>query len=150
MPTPAYTLRDSPAAIVARLLIAAGMGSDLSTGGSWPVSVSSEPITPDNVITVYNTVGIVDGRSQIDGKQFEHYSAQIRIRASTNVLGWTRSDRIRTYLMGVNLAAVSVGSNNYLVQSFSQIGSINDLGKSDPDSSRNLFTINTLVTVKQV
>ncbi len=148
-------LAHSPADVVARLLVALGAGSDpedtdSDTGrpvGAWPVSVAGEADSPDNVITCYDTAARSDGRSMIDGEQWEHHGILIRVRAKDHPTGQAKARAVRKTLdEGVLDYTITIGGSSYLVHSFSGT-SIMTLGKEVPSSKRSLFTINCLVTI---
>lgn len=151
----ASTLPHSQADIVAQLLIRDSIGADpdVSPLGSWPVYVSGEPNTPDNCLTVYDTAGVDDGSSMIDGELFAHEGIQVRVRAKDHRTGWTKADAIQTWMAEsvydeITTVAGADGSTTYLVHNFSRIGRVLALGKDAPTSKRSLFTVNALVTVK--
>lgn len=151
MPVPTYTLKYTPAYIVSRLFIAKGLGTELTAGQSWPIAIGAEPASPDNTITLYSTVGVVDARSHIDGRMFEKFGLQVRIRASNEKLGWQRANKVITSMsQDVRNVEVEVEGTHYLIGCFSRISPIDNQGKADPNSSRNLLFINALVTIKQL
>ena len=138
-------LPDSPARVVRDLLIQLGLGTAAST---WPVYVSSEPSSPDNCITVYDTSGLDHGREHIGGERQEHNGFQIRIRSATPDVGWTRTSLIATTLdTSTNLTTVVIGTHTYLVQSITRKNGPLAIGK-EAITNRNLFTINAVISVR--
>ena len=147
----ANTLPHSQADIVAQLLIrdAVGVDPDVSPLGAWPVYVGGEPNTPDNCLTVYDTVGTDDGSFMVNGELFSHEGVQIRIRAKDHRTGWTKADSIQIHLAKEVLDdAVTVSGTTYLIHNFSRISRVLVLGKDAPTSKRSLFTLNALVSVR--
>ncbi len=150
------SLVHSQADIIAQLLIDFSVGTDPTLSGTWPIYVSEEPDTPDNVITIYDTVGLVHGRSQIEGEIQEHEGIQIRIRGATHDLGFRKANDILT---AVDITAVrdtvgvasvlGTGTTNYFVNSITRTSGILSLGDS-PTSRRRIFTINAVVMLRQV
>lgn len=140
----------SPAAILRQLLIDLTQGTTPSDNDSWPMHYSSEPDTPDNAITVYDTAGTPDGRTMIDGRVHEHSGAQVRVRAQSESVGFTKAQAIATAMAeDVSYAGVIVESTSYKVDAISRISGPLSLGK-EPGSKRNIFTINVTMAVKQV
>lgn len=137
-------LQDSPAQIVRQLLIDLGGGSD---GGTWPIYATSEPSDPDNVITVYDTIGQDDGRAQIDGSVFYHYGLQVRVRAIDHPTGWAKAIALRDLLATVYHNLTTVGSNKYEVWAISRLAQPLFIGKDVPRSKRTLFTINCMCVI---
>lgn len=152
------SLDHSPARIVRQLLIDLGLAvagsydsSNRYTGGAWPVTATSEVDAPDNAITVYDTAGRGDGRSMIDGETFSHYGFQVRVRAADHDTGWAKADSIENGLSkSVYQRTVHVGGSTYLVHCVSGIGDVLSIGKETPASTRRVFTLNALLSVKKV
>lgn len=144
-------LSHSPADILASLLVALIKGTNPDDNADWPIYISSEPNAPDNCITVYDTLGQDDGRSMIDGTLWQHYGFQVRIRATTHMVGHARASLIRDALsLEVIQREVTIGANTYVIQAASRIGQVLYLGKIVPASMRSLFTVNGLLTVRQL
>lgn len=145
------TLDYSPADIVRWLMVNKGLGTDPADSDPWPVFAADEPDSPDAVITVYDTVGRLGGRTQTNGEQQEHHGLQVRIRAGDHVTGWKKARAIATsFDQLVYRNTVTVGSKSYLVHSISRAGDVLSLGKETPTSRRKLFTINVLVSVREL
>jgi len=142
------TLTHSPADIVRSLLVDLGHGTVPSAGSTWPVFVGNEPNSPDDAITVYDTTSRMDGRTQVDGQQHEHHGVQIRIRNGNHVDGYTKARAIAVALDETAYQnTVTISSTSYTVQCVSRVGGVIALGKDTPNTRRNLFTINALVSV---
>lgn len=147
------SLQHSPADITRRALILLGLGTLPTSNGIWPVSAESEPDAPDECVTVYTTVGKDHGRTMIDGEMQQHYGIQIRVRSRTPTVGWVKADTVATTIAARNQVydlTVVIESSVYLVHCFANIGDVLPLGKEAPTSKRNLFTINALLSVKQI
>lgn len=143
-------LENSPAHIIARLLVELGLATLATDNGLWPVYVTNEPSTPDNCITIFNTTGKDGGRSMIDGALLGHSGFQVRVRSHNHSTGWTKADAIQRDLAeNVYDETVHVGDKNYLVHCVSNIGDVMDLG-TDSSSKRVLFTINAITVINQL
>ena len=144
------TLTHSPADVLRDLLIGLAVGTAPSAAGNWPIFVAGEPDTPDNCITVYDTAGTLEGRSMIDGEKQEHHGIQIRVRANDYPTGYTKARTVATTLdTSVYQNSASIGASVYVVQSVSRTTDVIPLGKENPLSKRDLFTINALVSLTQ-
>ncbi len=142
-------LSNSPSQVIQQLLVDLGVGTLPSADGSWPISASQERDKPDAVITVYDTAGVPDGRTMIDGVMQEHYGFQVRIRSTTHATGYTKASEIQNVIdSSVQNTSVTVSSSVYAVASITRTGSIIALGK-EPSSKRSLFTINAVVAIRQ-
>ncbi len=144
-------LANSPAEIIANLLVNKAYGTDPSLNQTWPIEVADEPDSPDNVITIYDTGSISSGRSMVDGQQLEHYSIQIRVRSQTHPVGWTKINQIAKGMdENIYLDTVTIGSNVYKVHAISRRGGIFPLGKEYPQSQRSLFVVTGQCSIRQI
>ena len=137
-------MQHSPADIVSRLLVTLGVASVPGDVLSWPAYVSSEPDRPDEVITVYDTQGTMEGTAheELQG----HYGIQIRVRARTHSSGWARSNLIRQALQNQYQTRVVIDDQTYLVQCAARFASVIPMGRAR-ESARILFSQNLLVMI---
>lgn len=146
-------LNHSPARILRTLLIAKDGGTDHLLNDRWPIFVSLEPDNPDDIITIYNTVGNQFGRIQISGETVEHAGIQVALRCSDSEEGLAKAREIEWLLNeDVYREEVSMYDQDdilwdYLLHSATQRSLILPLGKMLENSKRYLFTINYTVTV---
>lgn len=148
MPGP---LTHSPADVIRHLLVNLGGGVLPSAGGSWPIYVDSEPDTPDSVITLYDTAGIIQGRTHIDGEIQEKHGILVRVRAASHTTGYTKARAIAVLMdETAKRDIVTIGGTNYFVNAITRTTDVIRLGKNKPTSNRNLFTINAIVSLRQV
>lgn len=146
----AGTLVHSPADILSRVLIALGHGVDPpGDATNWPVFVSQEPSTPDNVITLYDTEVRDLGRHMADGYREIMHGVQVRVRSYTYALGWAKINALAIALdSSVYQELVTIGVNSYNVHAVTRLSGPLSLGK-EPETARRLFTLNVLVTVHE-
>lgn len=149
-------LTNSPADVVRYALIAGGLGTLPLSEGLWPIFAWQEPDQPDDVVTVYDTSGVVQGRSHNDGQVLEHYGVQIRVRTSIPKNGNTKIRAILEFLdRTINQTVVNVpydtgtGYSVYCIHAVSRSGTILSLGKDTPTTKRTLFTVNVSVSLSQ-
>lgn len=144
----ATPLEHSPADITAQLLVDLGLGTDPNDNGDWPVYVNSEPSTPDNCLTVYDTTDRDDGRAMVSGERQVFFGYQIRIRARNHKVGWLKAHEIAISLdENVYETSVILEGNTYVVHSCNRISGVLPLGKESPTSKRNLYTLNFLASI---
>ena len=150
-------LAHSPADVVRNLLVDLGLGTTPSDAGSWPVYAAQEPNTPDSVITIYDTAGRKNGRTQVDGEVQEHHGIQIRVRDANHQDGYAKARAIAVALdeqvaaQGVVVDdIVGTGQTTYVVWNVSRTTDVLSLGKETPTSKRNLFTINAVAALRQL
>ena len=84
-------LLHSPADVLRYALIDLGVGTLPTDNGDWPIQVAAQSDTPDETLTIYDTLGIDDGRHMGDGERFEHHGIQIRVRGKASEHGLGKS-----------------------------------------------------------
>jgi hypothetical protein len=151
------TLTHSPADIVRYLLVDLGFGSSPSGTADWPIYCSSEPDSPDNLITTIDMTGVHQGRLMVDGEVQERHGVQILIRNARFVAGWLKSRQIAVALDAVYQSTVVVGAKSYLVHAITRSSGPLSLGmeapsegRATPISKRETFSVNCTVSVREV
>lgn len=144
----------TPAEVVRRALTDNGVGSfpapTMEECDPWPIYASGEPDKPDACITTYDTPGIDLGRVQIDGERVEALGIQIRIRAAQHSTGYRKAEEVRDVVdKEIYRTQVTIGSDVYLLVCINRETPIVMLGR-ERGSSRRLFTINALATIRQL
>lgn len=149
------SLLHSPADIIRQLLVDLGLGND-SNSNTWPTFVGSEPGSPDNVLTVFNTAGRDQGRHMIDGTRQTFPGVQIRVRSALPAVGYSKAGTIAdaldasVYNRTVNVETINgVAAASYTVHALSRTTDVLDIGKDVPNSRRSIYTINATVTLKR-
>src|SRR3954468_4142840 len=117
--------------IIRWLLIGLGIGvdPDISPQGTWPIYSTSEPDTPDAVITIFNTTGQMDGRSMF-GEEYEHYGFQMRVREVRSDLCGAKAHSIaeRVAREDVSMVGVSIAATNQAAAASYVVCAINRKG----------------------
>ena len=151
------TLTHSPADIVRYTLIQLGYGSLPEDNLSWPISVGVEPDTPDNVVTIYDTSGLHQGRTQIDGRVQERYGFQVRVRAVDHPQAHQKINSIMIALdQQVYDEFINIDDSQYLVKTVSRVTTPLSIGQQAASAGgrttvtkREVFTINGTVKLEQ-
>lgn len=144
-------LDHSPADILREVMVATlSLGTDPDDGDVWPVYASSEPDSPDNCITVFDTEGVKTGRLMVGGEVTEHHGIQIRVRSVDFPTGYAKARAIAVSLdEELYYDPVTMESSIYNVRCFNRTSGVLSLGKDVPNTKRNLFTINGLLSVRR-
>ena len=146
----AYLL-NPPSEIIAYLLIANSLATQVDDNLAWPVAVGDELNEPDDTITTYDTGTQSSGRDMHSGQQLEQYSVQIRVRSKLYTDGWIKANSIAKSMdEDVNVATVTIGSNIYRIQAFSRRGGILSLGRDYPAGQRSLFVMTGQCAIRQL
>jgi arylamine N-acetyltransferase len=145
------TLQHSAADVVRWLLVALGLGGNptVSPLPAWPVYKGAEPNTPDDVITIRDTSGRLVGAIQHSGEWQEYYGIQVRVRSTTDPVGFARVELIRDTLdRSVLDQAVTVDGVTYCVHAMTRVGGVMDLGNAS-GSKRIVWTVNYLADLRR-
>ncbi len=153
-------LADSPAAIVAQMLIDLGYAQDpLGTGTAdeWPISVDSELDSPDDVICLTNTEPVRNGRFQGTGEMNELFCFQTKVRASDGQLAWGKANDLAvTYDQRIYMVTTVLQPNSSTAGGTYRVGRVTRksgpmaLGREGSATKRHLYTINAIVDIIQL
>lgn len=141
---------DPMSRIVQQLLQDLDLAVDYNgTADEWPAFIGVQPPSPNNVITVYDTEGIKQGRVMIDGEVQDKAGVQIRIRAEGPVDGYVKGRAILNgFDKSVDRNTVIVGSNQYVINSMSRQTDVLSLGLEEGTGRLYLHTLNYTVSYR--
>ena len=165
MPAPYF--QHSPADVVRHLLVNLGVGVLPSLTGDWPIYEGSEPEQPDNAITLYDQKGLTYGRVQLTGTVVDKPGVLFRVRSWNALDGFNKASEIARIIdetvtfdtLTIPVGYIPTGAiATYLVESITRIGTVHDIGKNAPatpgstsvSSKRNIFTLNAVVSLRQI
>lgn len=134
----------SPAVVVSYLL------EKLNLVDGWAVRVSTEPEEPDDVITLFDTTPITQGRLHRSGKTVQQFGIQIRLRSNQDYdVGYGKLMSISSALDKVKRQTVIIDGKTYLVHAFTQVTGITPLREMET-RQRLLFTLNLLTSIEEL
>jgi hypothetical protein len=137
-----------PADIIRQLLIDLGVGSEI-TAADWPAFSQKEPDSPDNAITVFDTMGRDLGRTNPDMVRSERYGIQVRVRGGDIDAAGVRARSVAMALDSVVRRPVVIDATLYLVLGFVRSGPVLRLGIDAPSSGRWIFVVNGLASLQK-
>ncbi len=143
-------LHHSPARILAQALIQLGLGSNPTLAAAWPVYATYEPAHPDDVISTYDSVGINHGRTMYDGENQEHPGVMIRIRSTTQQVGYLKGSSIQEALAILYQYNVSIDGTTYVIHSFNRSIPLTWNGKEYPEGARSIHTIDGRLSIDRL
>lgn len=143
------TMAESPAEVLRAWMISQGLGSTVGQSQTWPVYAFNRPDSPDEVIVIYNTSAMLDGRYMRSGEVVEHPGIQVYLRGVTDASAWSKGIAIQDALEQLKNAAVTIGQNQYKLSAFSRTSSLTFIGQEEKNKRRQ-YTINGTVTVERV
>lgn len=129
----------SPAQVVLALLSAEGL---ISSG--WAGSVGSQPSSPDDFVTVYDTGANDDGRL-MDGPRVVHPTVQVRVRSKAYPDGWAKGRAVEAVLDSVNHRTLTVGSEVVTIKVVTVYIPLVHIG-AEEKNRRELFVVNARLT----
>lgn len=139
-------IEDTAATVVAQYLIATGVVSKPGNNQAWPCYVNRQPTTPNDLVTVYDTAGKMDGRMMRSGKVSEFPGILVRLRAVSYDSGELMGMRIIQKLDAALAAVVIVtGGKQYKLDSIQRTTNLIPLGPEE-GGSREIFTTNGLAS----
>lgn len=152
-------MKHSPAEIIVADLIHNEIGTDYRNGNRWACYVDMAPSpepqikVPKEIITVYNTTGIIDGRYQtdkhgVDRKTVEHPGLQVIVRSVNPIDGYRKcievSDRFDAILR--NEVVVS-DDKDYVIQAINRTTNVAIIGE-DPMTRLTNHSVNAIITYR--
>jgi len=148
-----------PSEIIRRLLITLNQGTLPTDNLASPIFIENDPDSPDNIVSVFTTASVLQGRDQNSGEMNEFFGFQIMIRNADPLNGWEKAKNILDTIDSVvNQDIVSVAdttgtaTSSYLVHSITRTSGILSLGKEGTTggrTDRNLFTINAIASITE-
>ena len=144
------SMLNSPAEILRASLIVGSLGVLISTSptGAWPIFVSHMPDTPDNVMCVYDTAGIKDGRLMRTGRTIKHHGWQVRVRAIEYDDGFVKIVMVADWLDTVLRETIVISGITYVIQSITQTSGPFAIGQEPEAKRREAFTLNGTMTLQ--
>lgn len=143
-------LHHSPATIFQTYLRQESFGVNPTSSQTWKIFVGSMPDDEDpdrdRAICVYDTTGIIFGKCMCDGRIYQQYGINIRVRSVDYEEGWRRANNIQDNLAALSQETVIIESIEYKIGSFSPTSGIIPLGESEI-RSRKSFSLNGIAAI---
>jgi Bacteriophage minor capsid protein len=142
-------LTHTPSEILLQLLIMQGLVSEPSLDDEWPGFYNHHPVSPDDLVCVYDTAGTIQGKTHVDGETQSHDGFNIRIRSERTTDGFAKANMIYNKISPITRFELKVDTSIYRIQSITFTSPVFSLGK-DPESESRLHTINGVISVREV
>jgi hypothetical protein len=143
-------LLHSPADVLRWLLISLRAGTNPDDGDNWPIFASNEPDSPDNLIVLYDTEGLGDGRVQRGGEAAKHHGVSVQVRGNDDPTTWLKMDEVAGAVTeSTHNTLVDIGDDQYIVYAVTIKSGPIALGR-EPGTNRFLFTINVVAAIRQI
>jgi hypothetical protein len=155
-------MNHSPSEIIATLLVNAGKAvwdQLQATSLKWKVHVLIVPDDPPhNIVTIYDTLGLKDGRLFDTGETVVHPGWQIMVRSSHPKTGFRMADilfkhtdtvqSVQVNIPGQTVDGMLIPATNYKVVGLYKTSPIFNAGQDE--KRRFLFTLNGTTTIQQL
>lgn len=149
---------DSAAVVIQELLIQAGQASDPTVLpiGQWPIYKGVEPpptaTVPGEIITVYATQGLDQGRTNPDGQLMNIYGFQLRIRSNDDVDGKAKLESIREWMSRWvdNYTITLASGTTYFIPAIVGIGQVLELSRDRPPTGYYICTLNAQSAIRAI
>lgn len=135
--------------IILEYLISKNKATRASVNQAWPITYNNMPNLPDNMLTLYDTLGRMDGRLMQDGKRITHPGILLRVRNLNGNEGFDKAREIAEFFDSVAGDSVTFDSKTYKIHNISRTSDVIPLGQ-EAGKSRSLFTVNAVVTISEV
>jgi hypothetical protein len=138
-------LKDNSIGVTPTTGISGGTGGNL---GDWPIYIANAPNAPDNILTVFDTEGVKQGRIMLGGMTVKHPGFQVQIRCNDYLIGWDKANAVMVSLSEkVENKTVVIIGNTYIIYAISITSGPISLGKNVTESKRYIFTVNGTVSL---
>ena len=141
-------IEHGPSQVLSVYLIATGV-VNLPSNPVWPCFYGQMPALPNQVVSIHDTDGILDGREMRGGKTVMHPGWQIRIRSQTENAAQIKGQQICIELDEILRTTVVIGAKTYKIQATRRMSPIIPIGQEE-GGARLLFTINGTITYGEV
>jgi len=145
-------INDMPCLILSQYIIDSGYMSLPSLNSDWPIYTTYLPDgnnVNDNTGAAYDTTPLIDGRL-MNSDFIQHYGVQLKIRCKSFNDGWDKINEIAISMDSVHNVSQAVNGTNYLIQNISRSSGPTFIGIEKGTKRRNLFSVNFLVTLKEI
>lgn len=144
-------LEHTPAVVLRQYIIDQSYAVLPSTGGSWPLYVASLPDGDDvelDALVLYDTTPVKWGRDMA-GPIAQDFGIELFGRSLTYDDGWDKMTAIANAMDSVHNQSVTVSSTDYQIDGITR-GGVSYLGQEQASERRYTFSLNMLITLKQI
>lgn len=141
----------SPAQALGRYFRAIALSPNVSTLDwfSYIGAIPSATGTRDNIIVLYDSAPITDGRDHRTGDFILHPGIQVRVRSKGYDVGWAKIQAIKTALELINGQSLTVNGETIKLFAFNLTSGPMSMGQEE-QNLRNHFALNGTLTLKEI
>ena len=142
-----------PSAIISQYVIATlGLFTAVSANDDWPLYRSSLPdgvSIEDNAAAIFDASAYLQGK-HMDGELDQRYGIQFLIRALNYDTGYTKAKVLLSTLQSKHQIDVVIGGTIFRIDNISSVSGVVAMGTEPSSKQRFLFSVNFLVTIKEL
>jgi len=148
-------LNHTPADIVRHLLMSFGIVSLPEDSEAWPMFYKFLPDgeeVPDEVTCIYDTAGLIEGRTQNDGETIKAHGINITVQSIDGAVAYVKAVAIcNAFDVRVRRNLVQIGQDEYGVSVINQTGDILPLGRNmTAKHRRHSCSINAIAVLRAI
>jgi hypothetical protein len=146
----------APEYILSQYFIDEGILTEPGQSGIWEVFVGLLPDDevangiPDDIVAIIGASDNKDGRIMKTGESIIHEGIQLMVRAVNYNTGWAKAKSLRTAMDGIKRDTVTISGSDYRIDSVTIASGPVAIGQEDSTKRRELFSLNVLVTLKEI
>ena len=148
----------SPSQILVKALIDAEHGVEVPVIGTtmpdWACYMNYMPDSEheaNNILCIFDTAGLIDGRSQRAREIIDHPGWQVRLRSKNYSIGYAKATAIAKFFDNVLRLEVILEEITYRVQGIHRTGTPIPIGQYPNDRKRReQFSLNGTCTISQI
>lgn len=151
-------MKATPARITAQYLTDAAIAVAVPTGGvdsvtpvpDWYVFWNKEPVSPDNIITIFNDGAFTEGKDIRGGQLITHPNVQIRSRHKDGEIAYAKLRLIQIALSAANLVNISVAGDTtlWILQNFTVKNDVRFLREEEKNRRQTYFLNGSLTLLE--
>jgi len=144
----------SPAEIMTEYMIQQGLVTDPSDQTTWPIYTGLLPDdgdVEDDIVACMDTEAVKDGRIFSSGENIFHYGFQFLVRAVEYNDAWQKAKALEDACELINRDEVDMDSTvTYRLDNVTLTTGVTSLGQEEGSKRRQIFSVNFLVTLKEI
>jgi hypothetical protein len=141
-------LPNSPAEILQQALVDDLLGSQPNESDIWPIFVNNNQKSNTENITVYDTTGIVRGKTHVDSEVQEHYGLQFLIRHPDPPVCYQKANELMVQINTIWRKIVILENLHYSIDAITTSGPILRVGKEQPEEVLFVYSLNAIASIR--
>jgi hypothetical protein len=141
-----------PSVVLANVLMEDEICCDPESQGAWPVFAHFTPDSesiPAEVVSLYDTAGIVQARHMEDGVYSQRFGIQVQVRSVNYITAWRMIKVVQLTLLAVRNRTITIDDTTFKIYSMAMASNPNPIGMDD-SGFRHVITFNLTTIIKEI